>query len=445
MTDAVGVGRALLAIPARAGSKRLARKNLALLGGVPMIAHTIQAARASGLSDRVFVCTEDDEIADVSAAHGASVFRIPATMAGDEVSSTVPCLALYDSLVSEGAPVEYLFNLQPSSPLRTGDDIRAALDSLESAGADFVVSVTPIDPHYFHWALAARPEGWEMYFGAEFHQERTRLPPVSRPNGAIKLGRARKVKETGHFFGRPLEVSEMPEVRSIHVATGFDLTCAQAMLADASVSRVLTPRTTESTNRHPPPTDPVELTGSTIRLETFQDKHLHDEAYLGWLRDYDVVKTINRRGYLRPVSFAEVERYCSEVMASPTDLFFAIRHFPDDVFVGTLRVSRIDSETRSADIGILIGDKAYWGRGVATDAIGTIGAYLFDRMGMRRLTAGLMSINPAMLRVFEKVGFQREGVFREQDLFEGRFVDHVYLGCLQHEFRRPLNDTLETE
>lgn len=438
MTDPVNAGSVLLAIPARGGSKRLARKNLAMLCGVPMIAHTIEAARASRLSDQVFVCTEDDEIAAVSAAHGASVFHIPAAMAGDEISSTVPCLALYDSLVDNGSTIECLIALQPSSPLRTGDDIRAAVDTLESTGADFVVSVTPVDPHYFHWALAERPEGWGMYFGSEFHKERASLPAIFRPNGAIKLGRARKVKETGHFFGSPLAVSEMPETRSVHVATEFDLACAQAILGDAPVTEVQTPRHGTRPNRRASPISRLELTGSVIRLVTFQDRHLHDENYLGWLHDYDVVKTINKRDYLRPVSFAEVERYCTQLMESPTDRFFAIHHARDDAFIGTLRVSKIDRETRTADVGILIGNKSYWGRGVATDAISTIGVYLFDRLGMRKLTAGLMGINLAMLRVFEKVGFQREGVFREQDLFEDRYVDHIHLGCFRQEFRGSL-------
>jgi CMP-N-acetylneuraminic acid synthetase len=219
----------LLAIPARGNSKRLPRKNLIDLAGKPMLAYTIEAALKSGLARSVYVCTEDDEIADVSKCFGACVFHIPKPMAGDEVSSTVPCLALYDKLLFDHAPIDYLFNLQPTSPLRSGNDIRKAFDVFIAAEADFLVSVTPIDPHYFHWGVIKKEKGWTMYFEQKFLKERTMLPRIYRPNGAIKLGKASRVKEIGHFFGHPLAVYEMPEERSIHVASEFDLECAKAM------------------------------------------------------------------------------------------------------------------------------------------------------------------------------------------------------------------------
>jgi CMP-N-acetylneuraminic acid synthetase len=223
-------GEVLLAIPARGGSKRLARKNLAVLDGRPMIAHTIEAAIESGLSRETWVVTEDAEIARVAEIHGARVFPIPLEMAGDEVSSTTPCLALHDHLRRQGASIDLIFNLQPTSPLRTARDIRESHRTLTESGADFLVSVTFIDPHYFHWAVVEKGGGWEMYFGKEFLRERTRLPPVFRPNGAIKLARAARLEETGNYFGKPLAVHVMPEERSIHVATEFDLRCTEAMI-----------------------------------------------------------------------------------------------------------------------------------------------------------------------------------------------------------------------
>lgn len=220
----------LLAIPARGGSKRLPRKNLASLGGKPLLAHTIEAAYDSKLADDVFVCTDDEEIAQVASRYGARAFSIPLSMAGDEVSSSVPCLALYEALLKQGVTVEYLCNLQPTSPLRTGEDIRQAFETLRRSVCDFLVSVTPIDPHYFHWAVVEQEKGWGLFFGDRYMKERTELPPVFRPNGAIKLGKAEQVKKTGHFFGYPMAVYPMPEERSIHVANAFDLTCARAIL-----------------------------------------------------------------------------------------------------------------------------------------------------------------------------------------------------------------------
>lgn len=178
------------------------------------------------------------------------------------------------------------------------------------------------------------------------------------------------------------------------------------------------------------------LQGAKCYLVPFEVNHMNDEEYLGWLRDYDVVKTINRLDYLRPVSFEEVRRYCESVMQSPQDIFMAIHEVASERFIGTIRASRIDLVTRTADIGILIGEKDVWGKGFGTDAISTLAEYLFDRLCLRKLTAGLMAVNPGMLRVFEKLGFRQEGVFREQDYFEGKYVDHIYLGCFRDEFKK---------
>jgi CMP-N-acetylneuraminic acid synthetase len=223
----------LIAIPARGGSKRLPRKNVLELGGQPMIAYTIQAAIESGISGQVYVCTEDEEIASVAERYGARVHWITDDMAADEVSSTVPCLDLHRALAASGSEFEFIFNLQPTSPLRNARDLRDSLDRLETSDASFLVSVTEIDPHYFHWALVSSLDTWRMYFGDDFLKERGQLPPVFRPNGAIKLARVTALVDRGNFFGQPLVVHAMPDDRSIHVATEFDLRCAEAMLATA--------------------------------------------------------------------------------------------------------------------------------------------------------------------------------------------------------------------
>ena len=176
------------------------------------------------------------------------------------------------------------------------------------------------------------------------------------------------------------------------------------------------------------------LEGEQIALVPFEEKHLNDPQYLMWLRDYDVIKTINRADYLRPVSFFEVKEYCEAVQRSPTDMFLAIIERDGDRFIGTLRVSQLNWRTRTADIGILIGERDSWGKGIGTDAISTICSFLFGRLGIRRLTAGLMGVNPGMQKVFERLGFVQEGVFRGHDLFEGEYVDHIYLGCMESEF-----------
>jgi CMP-N-acetylneuraminic acid synthetase len=216
----------LCVIPARRGSKRLPEKNVAQLGGRPLLAWTIDAALESSLFERVLVSTEDSSFAELARDLGATPHARPLELAGDLVSATEVCLDALDAHRGYDAVV----CLQPSSPLRVSRDVRGAWERFLVSGADFLVSVTPIDPHYFHWAVEPEGEWWHMVFGDRYLIERPLLPPVHRPNGAIKIGRSGPLRERRDFFGPRLAAYEMPEERSIHVAEPLDLLLAESLL-----------------------------------------------------------------------------------------------------------------------------------------------------------------------------------------------------------------------
>lgn len=197
-----------------------------------MIAYSIEEAIKSGLFAEVYVATEDSQIAEVAQSYGAIVpYLLPDELTGDAVSSLEPCLHLADYLERNGSRYNFLFCTQPTSPLRQADDFRKSLQILRETRADFVVSVTPIDPHYFHWALVeGQGHRWRLFFGNRFLKERVDLPIVYRPNGAIKVGLIASLKKVRHFFGDRLAVYQMLEERSIHVATEFDFELAEMLL-----------------------------------------------------------------------------------------------------------------------------------------------------------------------------------------------------------------------
>ena len=178
------------------------------------------------------------------------------------------------------------------------------------------------------------------------------------------------------------------------------------------------------------------LDGGLSHLVPFTEQHLHAERYFAWLNDYEVMKTINRPEYLTSITFDEVVVYVEGLWKSKNDSFYALCLNADGRFIGTVRVAGLNWYSRVADVGIMIGDRSVWGRGIASDAIRTICGYLFEELGLRKLTAGAMANNPAVIRAFEKSGFVREGLLRQQDRFENGYVDHVYLGCFMDEFSR---------
>lgn len=224
----------LCVIPARAASKRLPGKNLLDLGGKPMLAWTVEAALESAIFETVYVSSEDERTLEQARGWGAATpFVRPDELAGDTVTNVAVALHQADQLAEDGHSHDAVVCLQPSSPLRSGDHVRRAWEQFLSDDADFLASVTPIDPHYFHWAMRLHPAtGWGMYFGDEFMNVRQKLPPVFRPNGAIKIARIEPLREAGNFFGAPMSAYEMPDDASIHVATRTDLVIAEALVKE---------------------------------------------------------------------------------------------------------------------------------------------------------------------------------------------------------------------
>jgi CMP-N-acetylneuraminic acid synthetase len=229
----------LCVIPARRGSKRLPLKNLLPLNGKPMLAYSVEVAIACRLFEKVYVSTEDEEIAEVAKQHGADVHIRPKELAGDMVSGTDVCLDVYRSRHSSGDQFDAIVCLQPTSPLRQAEDICQAWERFCRSGASCLVSVTPIDPHYFHWAVHQTGEWWEMVFGDQYMMERQSLPAMFRPNGSIKIGRVDALIQRPNFFGKRLVVYETPEERSIHVATKFDFEVAAHVLRNRVAARMI--------------------------------------------------------------------------------------------------------------------------------------------------------------------------------------------------------------
>jgi len=179
----------------------------------------------------------------------------------------------------------------------------------------------------------------------------------------------------------------------------------------------------------------LELAGSRARCVRFSMRHLEAPDYAAWLNDPTVVRTLNLPSYRGGVSFETLRDYCEGLMASPNDLYLAIHDRADDAFVGTAKAGHISWHAGTADIGIMIGRRDRWGRGLGGDAVSILCAHLFENVGLRKLTAGAMAINPAVVRLFENLGFRREAVLRRQDAVDDGYCDHLLFGVFRDEFR----------
>ena len=129
-------------IPARGGSKGVPRKNVRSLGDKPLIAHSILDAKEANLVDKVYVSTDDPEIAEVSSKYGAEIISRPSQIAGDTASSETALIHGLSEIEQKGISPELIIFLQCTSPIRSGEDIDRAIEKLQAEKADSLLSVT---------------------------------------------------------------------------------------------------------------------------------------------------------------------------------------------------------------------------------------------------------------------------------------------------------------
>jgi RimJ/RimL family protein N-acetyltransferase len=155
---------------------------------------------------------------------------------------------------------------------------------------------------------------------------------------------------------------------------------------------------------------------------------LVSDAYIGWLADAEVNRYLELR--FSPQGRDSVQAFVATMLASECDLFFGIRDEELDRHVGNIRLGPIDRHHGLAEIGIMIGDRAAWGRGVGSRAIRRLSEIARHELGLRKLSAGCYDSNIGSRRAFEKAGFAVEGVRRGHYLLDGRPQDAILLGRL---------------
>lgn len=229
------IPRILAVIPARGGSKRLPGKNIRPLAGKPLIAWTVAAALAAASRlHAVIVSTDDDQIAAAARSAGAAVpFRRPPELSTDNAASIdVVRHACGYVEQRDNVRMDWVLLLQPTSPLRTGADIAAALDL---AAGDDCDSVVAVGPALLHPALALKvgPNGWLETFmdqGADGIGTPQLDPAAWQRNGAIYLTRRDLVMNQRTLYGQRVRPYPMPTDRSVDIDTEADWRMAEQLI-----------------------------------------------------------------------------------------------------------------------------------------------------------------------------------------------------------------------
>jgi len=219
-------------ITARGGSVGLPGKNIFPIAGKPMIGWSVEAARGSHSLGRTIVSTDDIGIASVAKSFGAEVpFLRPAELAADDTPhSLVMRHAIKWLTEDEGREPDYIALLQPTSPLRTAQDIDAAVALAIEKSADSVISVCAANPHPY-WSKRILDDGRLQELvqvkKEDEYQRRQSLPEAYVVNGAIYVIRSSLLARSDAYLTDRTYAYVMPPERSVDVDTRWHAAIAE--------------------------------------------------------------------------------------------------------------------------------------------------------------------------------------------------------------------------
>ncbi len=224
------IQKTLAIVPAKGASTRLSRKNIRDLAGKPLIAWTIEAAKTSGIFDKVVVSSEDQLILQIATLYGAIPQPRPDKLAIDPAGCIDVAQYVLEELKKNNDLFDQIAILMPTCPFRTASDIRAAFQIRERKEKGCVISVSPFS-HTPHNALIIDQDNLLQPMVVDSFGRKTQdQPNAYRPNGAIFIMDRETLVAADSLFPSPIHPHIMPAIRSIDIDNQLDLDWAEFLL-----------------------------------------------------------------------------------------------------------------------------------------------------------------------------------------------------------------------
>ncbi|MDA1330275.1 MAG: N-acetyltransferase [Chloroflexi bacterium] len=172
--------------------------------------------------------------------------------------------------------------------------------------------------------------------------------------------------------------------------------------------------------------------GERIRFRHAEREDL--PVFVAWLNDPEL-----RHGIFMhlPMSLAREEAWFEEMIKRPLDeqiLVIEIKRGKDWKAIGTCSYHKVDWRVRSAEVGIMIGEKDQWDKGYGTETIRLLIKHGFETLNLNRIDLQVYDDNPRAIRAYEKAGFVHEGRLRQAQYIDGRYVDVLRMSVLRSEW-----------
>lgn len=155
------------------------------------------------------------------------------------------------------------------------------------------------------------------------------------------------------------------------------------------------------------------------------------ESYLKWMNDNEIVKFTESRFITH--SIESLKDFINSVSNS-SNYLFAIIDKETGQHIGNIKIGNIHSRYLFADIGLIIGERAFWGKGIATEAIKQCVDFAFNTLNLHRLYAGIYANNIGSIKAFEKAGFIKEGCERAKYLINNEWIDSYLYGIINENY-----------
>lgn len=214
---------------ARGGSQGVKRKNLRELGGIPLIGLAVKCALEAKRVDRIFVSTDDQEIADVAASFGAEVpFMRPAELSTNTAAELLAWKHFVQNRRDAGDEFGAFVSVPCTAPLRLAADVDQAVDALfATPGTDIVITVAEAhrNPYFNQVSLDEAGRAKVVLEGA--YTRRQDVPPVFDITTVAYAATPDYVMATDHVLAGTVRTVEVPTARSLDIDTPFDLALAE--------------------------------------------------------------------------------------------------------------------------------------------------------------------------------------------------------------------------
>lgn len=172
------------------------------------------------------------------------------------------------------------------------------------------------------------------------------------------------------------------------------------------------------------------IEGKNLYLREVRESDVN-ERYYAWMNDQDITQYLENRFY--PNSLQKISEFVKSKDGDPNNVFLAIINKHDDEHIGNVKLGPINWIHRTAEIGILLGEKKYWGKGFASETLRLLADYAFNKLNLRKVTAGCYGNNKGSEKAFLKAGFTIEGVRKSHFFYNGTYVDYVLLGLFNNQ------------